>query len=65
LEVYWAFGLSGWMDVVSSIFLKASHDVGIIAGCSLCLLINRVISRRINISKTPLKKLHHFPKTIP
>jgi len=39
-ELNWSFGYAGWGDVVSTVFLEAFRDAGIILGCVVVLLIN-------------------------
>ena len=56
LEVYWAMGYSGWIEVVSQICLRAFQDVGIISGCLLILFAKELLSRFLNIPKSSLRK---------
>jgi membrane-bound metal-dependent hydrolase YbcI (DUF457 family) len=45
LEVYWTAGYSGWGDVISTVFVEAFQDAGIIMGCGGVILFNRLIRR--------------------
>jgi membrane-bound metal-dependent hydrolase YbcI (DUF457 family) len=44
LEVHWSLGQSSWMDILNCVFLDALSDAGIISGCLIVLLANRLIA---------------------
>ena len=46
LEIYWAVGHKGWIDVVSIVFFDAFQDMGIILGCTVVLIIRSGIAKR-------------------
>jgi hypothetical protein len=43
LEVNWTAGSSGWGDVMNSVLLQPFHDAGIIIGCGVVIILNRLI----------------------
>jgi len=45
LEVHWTAGYSGWGDIVNTVFLQAFQDAGIVIGCGVVILLNRLIHR--------------------
>ena len=45
LEVHWTAGYSGWGDIVNTVFQKAFHDAGLIMGCGMVILLNRLLHR--------------------
>lgn len=59
LEVHWSIGDSGWIDVVSSIFLEAYRDIGIVLCCSIVLLLEHTFDRKFTRLKTVEKKFNH------
>jgi hypothetical protein len=56
LELHWSKGYSGWLDVVSSVFLDAFQDVGIISVCLSILCTKRLIDARLKIFRSKFRK---------
>lgn len=43
LELNWTAGYSGWGDVINSLLLQPFHNAGIIVGCCVVIILNRLI----------------------
>jgi membrane-bound metal-dependent hydrolase YbcI (DUF457 family) len=44
-EVNWNTGYTGWGDVMNSVFLRAFRDAGIIIGCGIIVILNRLVRK--------------------
>ncbi|MGD8549576.1 MAG: hypothetical protein PVJ45_08140, partial [Desulfobacterales bacterium] len=62
LEVSWSAGHSGWSDVLNTVFFQGFQDAGIIIGCSISIILIRLIKAHrqtlfdFKIRQKPLNK---------